>query len=716
MLLDNFFHSIGNFFKGTLNMASTFNNILGWIGTHWYFILAGAVASFIVWLIRVLTIKKVPWMITVLVVIICMGISCGIAGIIDNKKNKKAEEQNQNELYIEGTNYLDPTRYVKITANGGFNTSYINAKESDPNCPTSEDKTFNINLIEYKDIVVYYYDLKIGNNIYTLNSIFHKTMSGIVFTGCFNVHVADTSTFFNTILNFSNDMLLGNNFAPLIETVDKTWGQKLSHIFGIAPYAQRLPSFYSSFYEPYDRSLLNESSPFNNKYANRYGSNVTREILNIGNKGCLEQVYNKYFQQLDKIGIKCSSDPESFGNMNTFYNSIFEAVAKNKFTSILDVTNLVADVQNEVVYKSNRFMNVSYIDRTSMNAFKDDTISSAQAPYIEVSKPANIVMVANPKLVMTLTNSKNADLSSLDITKYPVQIKLTNIDTKAEYLFTFDKMELLKNGITRALPFGTYNVLLNSKVLDFGGTNTIVTTSKEKPNINFNYIYNGNAIYSNIKLKPIQTVDLSSFDITKQPVIITLTNKQTQNVISLVYDTTTKFDNGISINILIGDYSYSIASDGLSFFNKVGDFTIDYTTTDSVFYFEYDIKNGLVITNRGSSNSSVGCDCACIFTENNLGNYLTNFYSLKSIQIVIIDLNQNTQSLFEQTTSNHTNVYRFELNSKFNTTHKYAMQVLVNYLDNSVNNIHSASNISGELTMQNDSGGNQYVHIDLKAS
>ena len=105
-----------------------------------------------------------------------------------------------------------------------------------------------------------------------------------------------------------------------------------------------MPGYYDVMFEPYDNAIMGKTTMwFLNEYA---GSDAKHSgLMGCAATGCYK-VYEQYFQQLDKIGIKCESAELATANMNTFYNTIYEATITNGYTSTLDVTNLVADVQD----------------------------------------------------------------------------------------------------------------------------------------------------------------------------------------------------------------------------------------------------------------------------------------------------------------------------------------------------------------------------------
>lgn len=689
------FEAIGKFFSDMWSVTTGITGLFGYIFSNILWVLGGLAVGVVVILIIWAILKAPPnWFLCLLIAIVAVAGSLGICALTQN--NGSADKEYH---YVAGTTIVDPTKYIGIVANGGYNKSYIEAQENDPNCPTAEDKVFDINMVEYKDIVVFYYDYQIGNNPYTINVIFHKTNVGLIQTGCFNVQVDHTTTgwFWWDIrhyFDFTNQMYKGDNFSALTKEVTQR--------FGIYEELTVEPGYYDVLFEPYDNAIMYPSS------IRLKDSPYHREIMSCAAEGCY-QVYEQYFQQLDKIGIKCESEELATENMNTFYNTIYEATKANGYTSTLDVTDLVADVQDGVVYKSNRFLNVKYLDNSINNAFASHDIYEDKDKYIEQTKPdTTVTAVANPQLKMTLVNTNNADLSNFDISTYKVQIKMTNNETLAEYFFEFDTMEKLTNGIVRALPFGTYTLEIYSKVLDFGGTVATVTTNKENPNIALNYTYSGNTLNSKFTLSPIQNVDLVTFDITSTPVQIVITHKETGTVYSYVFDTVEEFNSGITQNVLIGDYSYSIVSEGLTFELTSGEFTLSIDSCDCIFYYDYKATYGFNISVIESQTIESSNIIKFSISEGILLDYLPN--CVESEVLIYVETTRTVAGgLIQKVNDIMINTSETEIITEKETGKIDTLRFSVVYKTAEGNNIQLFSNILTELTP--DSNGNIFIEI-----
>lgn len=616
--MGNFFQSVGNLFSGIFNFFGTTGNFITFLLNNIWWVIGGALVAFVIILIISLILHSFPnWVITVLVCIFCIGGALGLAAIFNNSQDKP--DNNNGTITRPNTSIIiQPSDTIKIVSNGGFNSSYINAKENDPNCPTSEDKTFDINLIEYNDRAIFYYDIKIGQDkYYTANMIFNKTQNGLVPVGSFNVHAqyAGKDGFWAWSpyrYTFINEFDGGNTFSNLDKSVYRYNGATFTNLWH-AYLDPKMPTYYDISYTPYDKSILMQEVrwDFNEYMTGEHSSDVLHNTMQEG----IYKIYQDNFQQLDKLGIKCASDIGASADMTSFYNALYKATIANGCSSVVDVTNLVADVQYGVIYKSNRFVNINYTYRNTDVYGTDEVPNESQVDkFLDHNKPDNtITTIANPALKIKLINTNNADLTTFSIKNHPVTIKLTG-NNNYNYIYVFDDIDKLHKGMTKAVPFGTYNLTITSNVLDFGGTTAKCTTDKSHSTIELRYQFNGDSVNSKITLSPVRSVDLNTFNIEDTPVTITLVNNETQQSYEVKFDTDKKFKNGIVENLKLGNYTYTIVSAGLSFEFATGNFTLTPTQFDCVFYYDYllDSLTSITLINGGEFDNFRDADAIVI--------------------------------------------------------------------------------------------------------
>ena len=131
---------------------------------------------------------------------------------------------------------VEPNKYLNISSNGGYDRTYI--EEVLKTAETTEDKYSTINMVEYKEIVVFYYDSIVNNQTYTVNIIMNKVNNNLVMDGCINIYTKESGSnfiFWDTRkYEYINEMFKGNNFSPLTNKLNSS----------------NSPNYYCTVYEP----------------------------------------------------------------------------------------------------------------------------------------------------------------------------------------------------------------------------------------------------------------------------------------------------------------------------------------------------------------------------------------------------------------------------------------------------------------------------------
>lgn len=501
----------------------------------------------------------------------------------------------------------DPTQVLNPNANGGLNGSYIDKQELDPNCPVAEDKYFNMQLVEYKDAVIY--DINKDGIIY--NVVFYKTDAGLIFDGCLNVKIEHTVSprlflgfipvGFDFTYSFSNIMSsTGNNFTPIKDSIRSKFDMSgVDHYYSIAskPSLNKLVGFNWGDFAAELAKLAN----FDEVYC-----------YQLASLGCHE-IFNDNFQQLGPIGIKMYKNT-FISDFYTFYNMLYKSTLEHKVDAMVDVTNYTGDVVDGVVYKSNRFININYKDYSNVNLYYKSEIPPVE--YIKPVQPnTDIITKSYPYLTVTLNNKSVNETKNYDMNANPVVISFVNEETKYVYKFTFTSIDDLT--IKQSLPFGDYVYTIDSKVLDFSGYSGNITFDKEHSLFKFDFSYVGTTTSVKVRLMPLSDFDMTNFRIGNTPVTITLTNKSTNEVSNFVFNTDNVLNTGIAKVLDIGEYTYYITSDELSFSLTAGEISV--TRYNYNFDFYYDYKAELVLNVRSNSVADSGAYSAIYPNAINFG-------------------------------------------------------------------------------------------------
>ncbi len=524
---------------------------------------------------------------------------------------------------------VDPDKYLNISSNGGYDRTYI--EEVLKTAETTEDKYSTIYMVEYKEIVVYYYDLIVNNQTYTVNIIMNKVNNNLVMDGCINIYTKESGAnfiFWDTRkYEYINEMFKGNNFAPLINKLNSS----------------KSPNYYCTVYEP-SMEVLYKDTQIGILDLITGISNKARKVAQIGNLG----VYNNYFQQLGDLGIMLDVN-NIFKQMNNFYSSVYHSTKDSGITNCcLNVTNLCAyyNASEDKFYKANLYLNVNYKDYSSESAFatgvkqnndnKEQIKDDVDTDVIEFQQSVYTKFILSP-------SQSNIDMSGFDISSSPVKITLRN--NLNSYVLNFDTQNELAYGISQSIMPGKYNITIDSSVLQLGNTAEVEIT-KNSSIIKFNYDYEYNTILVSVGLNPLSNFDFSDLDLSLNPVTITFNNGISSY--TFIWDNVLNISNEIIQRLPMGNYNYSITSEELSFSQSSGELLID--VNNYIFTFNYDYKTNveffLKYTEYDNEDVSVGKTLIEVHISQLAKDYITkNLSSVNGAKLLYEDSNGNLQSV-----------------------------------------------------------------------
>ena len=466
---------------------------------------------------------------------------------------------------------VDPDKYLTISSNGGYDRTYI--EEALKSAETTTDKYSTINMAEYKEIVIFYYDTQIDNQNYTVNVIMNKVNGNLVMDGCINIYTKKSGFWYlfgdSTKFEYKNEMFIGNNFAPLnnrLNTVDS-------------------PNYYCTVYEPSKEILYKDSSQGLGGIDNR-----ARKSAQIGNLG----VYNDHFQQIGDLGIMLNVD-NIFKQMNNFYSSVYKSTKASGITNCcLNVTNLCAyyNDDEDKFYNATLYLNVNFRDYSSESAFangmKENNSHKNELSDDVDSDVINFQQSVFTKFILSPTQS-NIDMSGFDITSAPVKITLRN--TQNTYELNFDTSNELAYGISQSIMPGEYDITIDSNVLEIGNSAKLSIT-KDTSVVRFDYTYEYNTILVSVQLHPLSNFDFSNLDLETNPVTITLNNGVSSY--RFTWNDVENINEEIIRRMPMGEYEYSITSNELAFAEVNGTINID--SNNYMLMFNYDYKTNIEYT------------------------------------------------------------------------------------------------------------------------
>ena len=623
---------------------------LNLITMNWLGFLIGIITASLLCLILGFTLFRNNRIAGVIVSVLLI-IAFGFAGIfIQNTFFKGNGNVETNEdINNPGIIYLDPEKYTHITSDSGFDRTYV--EENRPLAEICEDKFGDINMVEYKDVVIFSYDVFVNGVTYTPNIILTKAKNMLVFDGCFNIKL-------NLII--------------------QGWGKSMSYYF--TPTSTMLksnPIQYTEFWRGDNFTNKNYETSKDDGYRFPFWINailpryfcITRP--STMHAGCGLDCWSSYpingqrtyeksasqfcyrlrealFQQIGDLTMLLSENQIST-DMDTIYTDIYNCLKNNiSYNYSIDVTNhfyyyqtVKKDNKNEyVLYNNKCILNVNYTNKADKNCFKTNTVDDDAKTRVDTSVPTVTKTVEEvDKITFKLINKYNRDLTGFDPQLTPVKIKLINkSDNTKTYTYLFDTMSKIKNGLNCGVRFGDYDVEISSDVLDLGTFDTLKVNGPSIVNINFDYQYG--TILTFVRLNPLSNFDFSSVDLKSNPVTITFNNDTSSY--NFVFDSVEKLNQILTKRVPIGQYKWSITSKELSFQRTYG--TTEINVNNNQFQFNYDYKSNveyrLALNNRGMSK----------IQEDYFSIYFTTLpFKANKIYIMITPKDSTTLSQYEFT-------------------------------------------------------------------
>ena len=536
------------------------------ITTNWIGALIGIVAASVICLALGFTVFKsnkiAGSIISIIIIVVFAFAGIFIQDYFFSKRNPDSPFYDPTQ--DPSIDYIEPDTILTIKSNGGYDRSYIEKKLE--TAEKTEDKFFDIGMVEYKDIVIFSYENLINDKNCTVNIFMYKNQETLAFDGCINVKAKRKSgILWWATYSFTNEMFRGNNFTPLKRPLNST------------------------------NSLNAYSSVFNFYYTNFvFGSDALTYACSGGTArktaqvGCLN-VYNNYFQQLGDLGLILEKD-NICKQMNNFYSSIFNAVKNTQLSNpAVNVTNRCAyyNNTNKKFYKCNLYLNVQYKNYSKISAIaggtsKNNNVEEKVKKQVD-KEVSNFVTV--PYIKFILSPEKAYDMSDFNIAETPVKIKLIG---EQNYEINFDTKTKLALGILKPIAIGHYAMKIESDCLAIGNIADLeIKKSSEIVKLTYDYQYN--TILTSVRLNPLSNFDFSKLDIINNPVIITFNNGTSSY--NFEFNTLESLNQTIAKRLPFGSYNWAINSTELAFKEKNG--TIEINVNNHEFIFNYDYKTNI---------------------------------------------------------------------------------------------------------------------------
>lgn len=487
--------------------------------------------------------------------------------------------------------------------NGGFTFEQIKKAQDDNECPSFEDQIIDLKCYDFGSYIVFAHE---DNGTYN-NALFYKSNNGLILDGMINTYAS----------------LTGVKWFLAYDLSTFSWVQELNK----EPY-------YWDYYTFFDWHKLNgnhddlvsvsrqtqEFVKWTHSVRTNQDEMVRFVMTNAAN--LTAKNITSHFIKFKDVELIGSSD-NGFVKINSFYNYLYEQMKGEKYGTVklVDGSNCLClpiptaeqtkypisaikkaeygDADYYGVYRCNIAVNLSFVQGKNLTSTtkNEDYIDTLEKD--EKTKDKVEVEVVQPKytyskLAVNFVDTKNSDVSNLNLLTTPVRITFTCVDdstqTKTVLIDSFSK---LNEGINVLLAKNTtWEYYIDSEALifeDFRGSFTVKSNSNH---LSFNYYYLNNFTIASVGLNPIGTIDTSKIDLFENPVKIILSNDK--NTYQFVFSDNTDLNIQKSMLVEMGEYNYTILSKQLLFASVTGKLTI--TTTDKIMLFNYALGSDEALT------------------------------------------------------------------------------------------------------------------------
>ena len=486
--------------------------------------------------------------------------------------------------------------------NGGFDFEQIQTAKEDDDTPLYDDQAISLKCYDYGDYICFGY--KDGNTYQ--NILFYKSQNGLILDGVIGVFGYHSKMVW--FLKQDLTSYVWYDCRTQEETTIRRYrGVDVFHDHD--NYISLSSRQVDHFYRDTIAIRTNKNEAF--AYAWREAEFLTAHAATDN--------FIK-FGQIEIVG----SANMGYKQINGFYNYLYEAVrgkAYNK-TYVVDASDLlclpipvdqqvnypIAPSKQEAykgathygVYNCTIAVNVNFVKgteftiktfstgkKTEVNLkapqkgtteYFADLTNKGQTDKIQVEKHEQKSVLTN--LTLKFKDSRNSDLTGLNMTEKPVTITFTTTGADAKKV----KLTSLNEQSVLLLSNHTYNYTIESEGVMFENFHGSFTLGANPGAVEFNYYYMNDLVVATFRLNPVGTIDIPKLDLANHPVRIVLTNKTDSSFsYSLVWNDNSTWTNPKSQAVKLGTYEYIILSDQLDFASTTGELSI--TTTNFYMMF-----------------------------------------------------------------------------------------------------------------------------------
>ena len=554
-------------------------------------IVAGLLLALIIVLILQNTVFKEKNMTILYVIMFVLFAVCG--GVVQNKCfTVHAESAPTPQEQIEEIDKTIKDNWKNT--NGGFTFEQIKKAQDDNECPSYDDQIINLKCYDFGSYIVFSYE---DSGTYH-NTLFYKANNGLILDGMINTYASLTGIKWFLAYDLSTFKWVQElNKEPYYWTYHTVFdGRKISgthdDLVSVSRQTQEFVKWTHAVRTNKDEMVRYVMT----NAANLTAKNITSHFIKFGD--------------VELIGTADTG----FVKINSFYNYLYEQIKGEAYNSykLIDATNCLCmpiptaeqtkypipaskkadynDADYYGVYRCNIAVNLNFvkgnqdISSTTKNEDYIDTLEDDDKTKDKVKVEDVKPNYTFSKLSLGFVDSKNSDLTNVNLLTTPVEIIFTCSDKNQTKTVLIDSIEKLNKGVDVLLSKNTsWEYFINSEALIFENFRGSFTIKSNSSNITFDYYYLDNYTVASVGLNPIGTIDTSTIDLSNNPVKIILSNDN--HTYQFLFNDNSLLDSYQSMLVEMGSYNYTILSKQLIFASVTGKLTI--TTTDKIMLFNY---------------------------------------------------------------------------------------------------------------------------------
>lgn len=495
--------------------------------------------------------------------------------------------------------------------NGGFTFEQIQKAQEDSECPFHDDQIINLTCYDFGSYIVF--GFKDGSKYQ--NMLFYKSTDGLILDGIINKHIAipGMKWFFAYDLNTFKWVDHQDHEPTYEKHHDWVWGDYDT----LCSMSRQLPTFleYSGY------ALTNKDETFKYCFSN---------IASLTGRNAAS-----YFIKFGDVELIGTADT-GYTKINGFYNYLYEQIKGEQYgtTKLIDGSHCLclpipyelqknypisaskkAEYDNKDyygVYRCSIAVNVNFkqgstsLTSTTKNEDYIDTLKNDKNYQDKVAVEKITSAVTYSKLNLSFDDSRQSDLSNVDLLQYPIKITFSCSDVSQNKEVLIDSISRLNSGVTLLLAKNVlWNYSIDSEKIIFDNYRGSFTIKSDETDMSMSYYYLNNYTIASVGLNPIGTINTDEIDLVNNPVKVILSNDD--HTYQFLFENNSDLNVYKNLLVELGTYNYTILSKQLIFASVTGTLTI--TTTDKIMLFNYAIgvkdqlSFNISLTQNGTTNN-----------------------------------------------------------------------------------------------------------------